>query len=300
MKALRFALALVLVLGSMVSRATAANYKVTLITMDQMDRHWAGVNEGAEKAAQEAGNVTYNWSAPDVKDDTKQIEMINNAVAGGANAILLAANGPDAVTEALKEAAAAGVKIIYVDSPANFPAEATFTTNNETAGKTAGAGLLDALKTAGIKEGKIGIVNVNAATASTVAREKGFRAAFAESAFTILETQYGEGDVLKSKEIADNYITQGVVGLFGANEGSSTGVGNAIQEAGGKVFGIGFDQSDALRELIKGGYLLATMAQNPDVMGYEGLKAAVAVLEGKTVSKDPVDTGVTVLSKEKL
>ena len=300
MKALRLALAVVFVLGLMVGVAAAANHKVTLITMDMMDSHWLAVNKGAEAAAKEAGNVTYNWSAPDVKDDAKQIEMINNAVAGGANAILLAANGPDAVTEALKEAVAAGVKIIYVDSPANFPAEATFTTNNEAAGNTAGKELLKALDAAGVKEGKIGIVNVNAATASTVAREKGFRAAFEGGKFSILETQYGEGDVLKSKDIADNFITQGVVGLFGANEGSSTGVGNAIQEAGGKVLGVGFDKSDALVELIKGGFLLATMAQNPDVMGYEGMKAAVAVLDGKTVSKDPVDTGVSVLTKDKL
>lgn len=300
MKALRLVLALTLVLGILAGGAAAATHKVTLITMDQMDRHWAGVDEGAAKAAKEAGNVTYNWTAPDVKDDAKQIEMINNAVAGGANAILLAANGPDAVTEALKEAVAAGVKIIYVDSPANFPAEATFTTNNEAAGNTAGKELIKTLEAAGKTEGKIGIVNVNAATASTVAREKGFRAAFEGTKFSILETQYGEGDVVKSKEIADNFITQGVVGLFGANEGSSTGVGNAIQEAGGAVLGVGFDQSDALRELIKNGYLIATMAQNPDVMGYEGLKAAVAVLDGKTVPKDPVDTGVTVLTKDKL
>jgi ribose transport system substrate-binding protein len=299
MKMFRLALLLVLT-GVLCGGAYAAPYKVTLITMDQMDRHWAGVDEGAQKAAKELGNVTYNWTAPDVKDDVKQIEFINNAVAAGAQAILLAANGPDAVTEALKEAVAAGVKIIYVDSPANFPAVATFSTNNETAGTTAGKELLKALEAAGVKEGRIGIVNVNAATASTVAREKGFRAAFEGSKFSILETQYGEGDVVKSKEIADNFITQGVVGLFGANEGSTTGVGNAIQEAGGKVVGVGFDTSDALRELIKQGYLIGTMAQNPSVMGYEGVKAAVNVLEGKNVSPDPVDTGVTVLTKDKL
>ncbi|MDR1138038.1 MAG: substrate-binding domain-containing protein, partial [Synergistaceae bacterium] len=98
MKVLRIALAAMFVFGLLAGVASAANYKVTLITMDQMDRHWASVNEGADKAAKEAGNVTYSWMAPDVKDDAKQIEMINNAVAGGANAILLAANGPDAVT----------------------------------------------------------------------------------------------------------------------------------------------------------------------------------------------------------
>ena len=300
MKALRLALAVIFILGSMAGVAAAANHRITLITMDMMDSHWLSVNEGAQKAANEAGNVTYNWLAPDIKDDAKQIEMINNAVAGGANAIILAANGPDTVTETLREAVAEGVKIIYVDSPANFPAEATFLTNNEAAGNTAGKELIAALEAAGVTEGMIGIVNVNPATTSTVLRENGFRAALADTKFQILETQYGEGDVLRSKDIADNFITQGVVGLFGTNEGSSTGVGNSIKEAGDAVLAVGFDKSDALVELIKEGFLIATMAQNPDVMGYEGMKAAVAVLDGKEVSKDPIDTGVSVLTKDKL
>lgn len=82
--------------------APAGNYKVTLITMDQMDQHWVNVDKGCKEAVAELGNVDYNWLAPDVKDDAKQIECINNAVAGGAQAILLAANGPDAVTASLK------------------------------------------------------------------------------------------------------------------------------------------------------------------------------------------------------
>src|SRR5699024_10335789 len=59
-------------------------YKVYLITMDQMDQHWVTVDKGAQEAAEELGNVDYTWLAPDVKDDAKQIESINNAVAGGA------------------------------------------------------------------------------------------------------------------------------------------------------------------------------------------------------------------------
>ena len=43
---------------------------------------------------------------------------------------------------------------------------------------------------------KIGIVNVNAATASCVARENGFRSAFDGTGFELLETQYGEGDAV--------------------------------------------------------------------------------------------------------
>ncbi|WP_302550146.1 substrate-binding domain-containing protein [uncultured Anaerotruncus sp.] len=278
--------------------APAGNYKVTLITMDQMDQHWVNVDKGCKEAVAELGNVDYNWLAPDVKDDAKQIECINNAVAGGAQAILLAANGPDAVTASLKEAEAAGVKIVYVDSAADYPGVATLATDNKAAGTTAGNEMIKALEAAGITEGMIGIVNVNAATASTVAREEGFRAAFEGTKFEILETQYGDGDAAKSKDIAANYITQGCVGIFGANEGSTVGTGNAIQEAGGTVIGVGFDKSDTILGLIKNGFLLCTMAQNPDVMGREGVKVAVKALSGETIDQTNVDTGVSVLNKD--
>ena len=41
----------------------------------------------------------------------------------------------------------------------------------------------------------------------------------------------------------------------------------------------------------------ATMVQNPDVMGYEGVKAAVAALQGGTADGAVTDTGVTVVTK---
>ena len=254
-------------------KATQA-WKIALITMDSIDQHWVKLNEGAQAKATELG-VTVTFMSPNTKDDAQQIECVNNAVAGGYNAIMVAANGPDAISSALKEAQAAGVKIVYVDSPANVPAEATFSTDNQAAGKTAGETMIAALTAAGVTEGSIGIVNVNAATDSTVKREAGFRSAFDGTKFTILETQYGEGDAAKSQTIAENYITQGVVGIFGANEGSTTGTGNAIKDAGKAVIGVGFDKSDAILGLIADGYLLATMAQNPDVMGAKGVEAAV-------------------------
>jgi ABC-type sugar transport system, periplasmic component len=278
---------------------TEDTYKVYLITMDQMDQHWVTLDKGCQEAAAELGNVDYTWLAPDVKDDAKQIECINNAIAGGADAIILAANGPDAVTATLEEALEAGIKIIYVDSPANIDAEATFSTNNTTAGEEAGKALLSALQAEGVDAGDIGIINTNAASTSTVEREDGFRSVFDDTAFNILATQYGEGDAARSKDIAANYITDGCVGIFGTNEGSSIGVGNAIQEiSDGKVIGVGFDKSDTLLGLIRDGHLLASMAQNPDVMGYEGMKAAVEALQGKDLGGNVVDTGVSIITKE--
>ena len=277
--------------------ATAGeDYKIALITMDSIDQHWVTLNEGAQKAAAELG-VTVTFMAPNTKDDAQQIEQVNNAVSAGCQAIIVAANGPDAISSALNEAIAAGVKIVYVDSPANVEAEATFSTDNKAAGKTAGETMLAELEAKGITSGSIGIVNVNAATASTVAREEGFRAAFEGTDFELLETQYGEGDAAKSQSIAENYITQGVVGIFGCNEGSTTGAGNANKAAEGSVIVVGFDKSDAILGLIEDGFVLATMAQNPDVMGYEGVKAAVAALNGEDLGGAVTDTGVSVLTK---
>lgn len=273
------------------------DYSVALITIDSMDQHWVNMDKGCKKAADELG-VGYKWIAPDVKDDAKQIECINNAVAGGANAILIAANGPDAVTEALREAEEAGVKIVQVDSFANYPCVQKLGTDNKAAGKVAGELVLKALTEKGVEEGKIGIVSVNAATTSTVDRDQGFRSAFEETKFELLETQYADGDAAKSKDAAANFIAQDCVALFGANEGSCVGVGTAVSEDGNRIVAAGMDKSDAVLQLIKGDSLICTMAQNPDMMGYEGLKAAITALDGGTVSPEYVDTGVSVITKE--
>ena len=294
-KTLAIVLALMLCLGA-VTAAAAEDWKIALITMDSIDQHWVTLNEGAQAKAAELG-VTVTFMSPNTKDDAQQIECVNNAVAGGYNAIMVAANGPDAISSALREAKEAGIKVVYVDSPANVEAEATFSTDNKAAGKTAGEEMIKALQAAGVTEGSIGIVNVNAATDSTVQREAGFREAFEGTAYTLLETQYGEGDAAKSQSIAENYITQGVVGIFGCNEGSTTGTGNAIKASGIAVVGVGFDKSDAILALIQDGYLLATMAQNPDVMGSMGVEACVKVLNGESLGGEVVDTGVSVLTK---
>ena len=276
------------------------DYKIAVITMDSVDQHWVSLKEGAEEEAK-ADDVTVDFMAPDVKDDAKQIECINNAVAGGYDAILVAANSEDAVSGALQEAVDAGIKIVYVDSPANVEAEATFSTDNKAAGKTAGEEMIKALEDKGIKDGSIGIVNINTSTNSTIQREEGFREALEGTDYELLETQYCEGDAAKAQTIAENYISEGVVGIYGTNEGASTGVGNAIKASGSdEIIGVGFDKSDTLKGLIEDGYLVCTMAQNPDQMGKLGVQACIKALNGEDLGGEVTDTGVSVLTKESL
>ena len=297
-KLLAVVLCLVLALGC--TAAMAESHKVYLITMDLFDAHWVSVDEGCKDAVAELKEqgieLDYVWNAPTQgKDDAAQIECINNAFADNAEVILLASNGPDTQVATLEELHNEGVILIYVDSPANYDgAIQTLATNNKNAGVTAGEQMLSALAAKGITEGKIGIVNVNAATASTALREEGFRQAFEGTAYEFLETQYSNGDATLSQEIANNFITEGVVGIFGANEGCTVGTGNAIAANGNEIVGVGFDKSDAILNLVKDGSLLCTMAQNPYNMGYEGIMTAAKALQGETGFED-VDTGVSVL-----
>ena len=276
------------------------DYKIAVITMDSVDQHWVSLKEGAEEEAK-ADDVTVDFMAPDVKDDAKQIECINNAVAGGYDALMVAANSEDAVSGALQEAIDAGMKLVYVDSPANVEAEATFSTDNKAAGKTAGEEMIKALEDKGVKDGSIGIVNINNSTNTAIQREAGSREAFEGTDYELLETQFCEGDAAKAQTIAENYITEGVVGIYGTNEGASTGVGNAIKASGSdEIIGVGFDKSDTLKGLIEDGYLVCTMAQNPDQMGKLGVQACIKALNGEDLGGEVTDTGVSVLTKESL
>jgi ribose transport system substrate-binding protein len=243
--------------------------------------------------------LKYKWDAPEAKDNAKQIEAINNAVADKANLILLAANDPKAISTAVKNAQSKGVKIIYVDSPAEVPVIATLSTNNLQAGVLAGQTMVDELKAAGKTAGKIGIISVNTATNSTMNREKGFREVVGAAGYKILTTEYKDGDAAASQEAAVGFISGNadLVGLYGANEGSTVGVGNAIKASKKPIIGIGFDKSDAILGLLKDGSLKAAMAQNPYTMGFLGVAQAYAAINGLSTGPAVIDTGVAVLRK---
>lgn len=269
-----------------------------LVTMDGLDNHWANVNRGAEDAAKEFG-VKYQWMAPDKKDTALQIEMLNNAIAANPTTLIVAAVDPNAIVATLQEAESKGIKVMYVDSTANYEALAQFTTDNYAAARKAGEEMLKGLQEKNISSGKIGIVAFSNATMTSTERENGFRDALKDSGFELLETQYGNSEVAASQAAAENFITQGIVGLYGNNEPGAVGVGNAAaanKDWDGVV--IGFDASEATLDLVDNGSLYSVIAQNPYKMGYEAIKAAKELAEGKTLAETKVDTGASVVTKE--
>ncbi len=62
---------------------------------------------------------------------------------------------------------------------------------------------------------------------------------------------------------------------------------------------VGFDAGELLIEALKSGAIDSLVVQNPYKMGYEGVKAVIARLDGKEVTKQ-IDTGVELVTKERL
>ena len=281
--------------------ASGDGYTIYLITMDLADNHWKSIDEGCQAASAELGNITYKWIAPDVHDDALQSACIDEAVADGANAILLAANSAEGVNGSLQKAADAGCKLVYVDSAATFDAVATFATDNMAAGECAGDAMKQVLQDKGITSGTIGIMGITKDTVSCVAREEGFRKAFEGTDYTLADTVFMQDQVDNVRNavrdgIADNYIA-----FFGTNEGTTEAIGDTVKEKGAQSAVVGFDTSDSVLSLVSEGIVFATMQQNPYTMGYEGLKAAVEALEGSnTQTNVKTDTGVTVITKESI
>ena len=274
------------------------NYKIYLITMDKSDLYWKVMDNGAREMASMLG-VTYEWDAPLTRDINKQIQIFNNAVEAGADAIMLAASDPLKISSAVEEAKAKGVKIIYVDAPAFEEAVTTLATDNYTAGKIAGENMFYELENIGLTYGSIGIIGVTPENRTTVNREMGFRDYFKLFVrYQILETIYANGDPQLAKQATEKYISDNpnLVGIFSTNEGSTLGMGYALREYDINIIGIGFDSTAIIQEMIRDNTIKATLVQNPFTMGYLGMAEAVAALRGFDTGPQLINTGVTVVN----
>lgn len=271
-------------------------YLFTVIAMDSTSQYWLRMYEGAKEAAEEIGGVRVEFMSPEQKDDAMQIEMINNAVANGTDLILLAANGPDVLVSTIQAASEKGVKFVYVDSPANYDAVATVSTDNLAGGRTAGELALKELEARGITSGRIGVVGVQASIDSTMNREKGFREVFEGTDFEFVSTQYCNADVAQAKDITDGYLVDGVICVFAPNDNCATGAAASIEanNVQDSVVAIGFDSNDAIEEYLNKGALVATIVQNPEYMGSEGVHIGVKAMRGEAIEETFVDSGVEI------
>lgn len=172
-KALLGAAAIALIAGS-----ASAGDLACLITKNNTNPFFVKMKEGAEAAATAAGMDFQAYAGEKDGDAAPQITAIENCVAAGAKGILITPSN-DSVGPALKDARAAGILVIALDTPL-ADAEAqdmTFATDNFEAGLRIGKWA--AAKMGDTSGAKIAMLDINKDNISVdVARDTGFLKGF--------------------------------------------------------------------------------------------------------------------------
>ncbi|MBD9527208.1 MULTISPECIES: ABC transporter substrate-binding protein [Paracoccus] len=264
---------------------------IPLISKGFQHQFWQAVKLGADKAGAELG-VDVTFEGPDNETQVdKQIDMLAAALAKQPAAVGIAALDSQAVIPLLKKAQEAKIPVIAFDSgvDSDIPV-ATASTDNMAAAAMAADKMGELIG----GEGKIAVVAHSQTSLTGVHRRDGFVNEIKEKfpKIEIVTVEYGDGDHLKSTEITKAILAANpdIKGIFGSNEGSAIGVLNGVREMGAKVVVIGFDSGKAQKDAIRSGEMAGAITQNPVGIGYETVKAAVAVSKGETVPKN-VDTG---------
>lgn len=276
-----------------------AQKKFVLITMDSMDEHWLSVKKGAETKAKELGDVDIIFRAPAGKvDPNEQTRMVEDAINQKVDAILLAPSDKSALGPVVERAIDEKIPVVIIDSPVDAEGYVTFLSTDNYA---AGALAADTLAKLVNEKGKVGIINAQPGAGTAIARSSGFEDRLKEKYpnMKVAGIQYSNGDKAVALNQATDMMTANpdLVGFYGSNEGSTVGISRALEESGniGKIKLVGFDFSKDTITGLKNGSIQASMVQNPEKMGYDGVAAAYDNIKGKEVPKH-VDTGVRVVT----
>ncbi|NJM84384.1 MAG: sugar ABC transporter substrate-binding protein [Tabrizicola sp.] len=164
---------------SLMAGAASAADLACLITKNNTNPFFVKMKEGAEAAATAAGLDFQAYAGEKDGDAAPQITAIENCVAAGAKGILITPSN-DSVGPALKDARAAGILVIALDTPlADADAQdITFATDNFEAGLLIGKWAAATLG-AEAANAKIAMLDINKDNISVdVARDTGFLVGF--------------------------------------------------------------------------------------------------------------------------
>ena len=263
---------------------------------------WESVHAGALDAADEAG-VEISWVGPEREGDReKQIQIIEDFVVRKVSGVVLAPNDRQALVPAVEKLYEKNIPCVIIDSAIETDNIVCFAATDNYQG-----GVLAAKRMGEILDGKGKIIVIKYApgSASTEKREAGFIETI-EKEFPdieIVDAKYGLDTVETALQATEDLLTKNAEldGLYACNESTSVGALRALQSRGraGKMKMVGFDAGELLIEGLKSGVIDALVVQNPYKMGYEGVKAVVAELDGNEVQKK-IDTGVELVTKERL
>ena len=266
---------------------------VAMIALGFSHQFWQAVKQGAEEAAADYGvRITFEGPETETQVD-KQVDMLKTALGNKPVAVCMAAIDTESVAGILQEAKAGGVKVVGFDAGVgDAEADTKCTTDSLAAGAIAAEHAAELLG----GKGKVAVIGYSQTTIDSVQRNQGFTDKLASDYpdIEVVDIQYGDGDHLKSAEIAKAMVQANpdLDLIYTNNEGSCIGAYNGLKEINklDDVKLIGFDSSAAMKEAIRNGEIAGAITQDPVGMGYKSIEAAVKLVNGEEVDNF-IDTG---------
>ncbi len=284
---------------------------VALIPGLTTDAFYITMEKGAQAAADELGVELLFQGGPEF-NPTVQVPVLQAVIARQPDVILIAPTDKQQLIAPLRQAVDAGIKVITVDTfigdgkyqdgegEGDFPLSYV-ASDNVLGGKMAGEALGEALG----GKGKVYVANVKPGISTTDQREEGFKEAMQEEFpdIEVLETQFNDDDANKAAAQVQAVYARNpdLAGVFGANLFSAIGAADGVKALGktGEIKVVAFDTPMRIVDDIKSGLIDMAIAQHPYDIGYEGVKAAVAAIDGEKIPTS-IGTGFTVMNADNI
>jgi ribose transport system substrate-binding protein len=261
-------------------------------------------NTGAKQEAEKLG-VQYQWVVPQNTQGATQVKIVEDLIAKHVDGIAISVNEPKSVEGVIKQAIAAGIKVLTYDSDSAKSGRSMYIgTINEAAGATMGESMAKALDGKGevaIVTGQLGASNLNE-------RIAGIKKALANYPdIKIVATEGTEDDLAKAVSVDEALFRghPGLKGIFGVSQvgGPSVAKVLATKEFADKKGAVKVFAFDDLPDTVKGvkeGFIQGIMVQRPVTMGKLAVEHLVAQINGAETEPKDIDTGVTVVDASNL
>lgn len=277
---------------------TGAKPTVALVLKTLNHPYFVDMRRGAQAAADRLGVALEVQAAEREIDADKQMQIVENLIQTGIQALCITPSGSREIVSALVKARNAGVPIVVVDTQLDATAAGdagvrpvTFVgSDNYAGGRLAGDYL------ARVSNGKAHVAILEGIPGHDTgdSRLRGFRDAVkGVPGISIVASQPANWERDQGFNVFQNLLQAhpDIDSLFACSDLMALGAIEAIAAAGrtGQIRVIGFDALDDAKKAIAAGTMTASVAQFPAEMGRLAVESAVKVLRGETL---PPDIGV--------
>jgi len=254
--------------------------------------YFNAMEEGGKRAAEDLG-VNFIYSGPTTDSVAEQIQMIDNFITRGVDAIAVAPNDPAAISPILKKSMQNGILTMTSDTDAKVDARDIFI--NQARPKEIGYQMMDTVAKILGGKGKFAIVSGgptawNLNTWIMYLQER--LAQYPE--IELVTIRYAGEDVQRAMDVGLSIMQAfpDVEVLVGMNSTSGPGLAQAIKVAGktGKVYATGITTPSMFKEYMKEGIVPEFILWDPVELGYLTVWTAKYLLDGNTLPENqPID-----------